>query len=40
VFGDDGMRGHSEVNAIGRVGDGRLLEDGKGGVGVEGRDHL
>jgi hypothetical protein len=32
--------GDPEVCPLGRVGDGRLLEDGEGGDGVEGGDHL
>jgi hypothetical protein len=32
--------GDPEVGPLGRVGDGRLLEDGEGGDGVEGGDHL
>jgi hypothetical protein len=40
VLGDTPVRGHSRVDKKRRVGDERLLEDGKGGVEVEGGDHL
>jgi hypothetical protein len=40
VLGDACMGGDPGVCPLGRVGDGRLLEDGEGGDGVDGGDHL